>query len=288
MLKAFIIAMRPRQWTKNLVIFTGLIFSQNFFHLDYVMTSFLAFVAFCLSASSIYLINDIKDVEQDKLHPEKKNRPLPAGLISITQAAVSAIILAIASQALAYKLNMNFGYLLTGYWVLMLLYTYKLKHVVIVDLLIIATGFIIRAISGAAVLDVIISRWLLVCTIFLSLFLILAKRRNEIVMMGTNAAGHRAILAEYGERFLDQMIAVATGCSVISYVLYTLDPETVSKFKTSNLVFTVPFVIYGIFRYLYLVYQKDMGGRPEMVLLMDRSLLFSVFLWIAVSMLIVY
>ncbi|MBU0517508.1 decaprenyl-phosphate phosphoribosyltransferase [bacterium] len=288
MLKALVVAMRPKQWTKNLVIFAGLIFSQNFFHLGHVQISILAFIAFCLNASSIYLINDIKDVEQDKLHPEKKNRPLPAGLISPGQASFTAVILAIGSLALAYWLGSNYGYLLTAYWVMMLFYTFKLKQLVIVDLLVIAAGFIIRALSGAAVLDVVISRWLLVCTIFLALFLILAKRRNEIVKMGDNAAGHRAILAEYGERFLDQMIAVATACTVMSYVLYTLDPETVAKFQTTNLIFTAPFVIYGIFRYLYLVYQKKLGGRPEVTLLMDRSLLFSVFLWIIVSMIIVY
>jgi len=285
---ALIAAMRPKQWTKNLVIFAGLVFSQNFFHLGFLEVSVLAFIAFCLNASSVYIINDIKDLEQDRLHPVKKFRPLPAGRISTRQAAFLSVILAVISLALAFWLNLHYGALLALYWVMMIVYSFALKHVVIVDIMIISAGFIIRAISGAVVLDVMISRWLLACAIFLSLFLILAKRRNEIVELGANASEHRAILDEYGERFLDQMIAVVTACTVISYVLYTVDPGTVQKFHTANLILTVPFVIYGIFRYLYLVYQKNMGGRPEMILLADRPLLLSVFLWVAVSVFILY
>lgn len=285
---ALIAAMRPKQWTKNLVIFAGLVFSQNFFHLGFLKVSVLAFIAFCLNASSVYIINDIKDLEQDRLHPVKKFRPLPAGRISTRQATFLSVILAVISLALAFWLNLHYGALLALYWVMMIVYSFALKHVVIVDIMIISAGFIIRAISGAVVLDVMISRWLLACAIFLSLFLILAKRRNEIVELGANASEHRAILDEYGERFLDQMIAVVTACTVISYVLYTVDPGTVQKFHTANLILTVPFVIYGIFRYLYLVYQKNMGGRPEMILLADRPLLLSVFLWVAVSVFILY
>jgi 4-hydroxybenzoate polyprenyltransferase len=288
MLKALITAMRPKQWTKNLIIFAGLIFSQNFFHPDFLRTSILAFIAFCMNASSVYLINDIKDVEQDKLHPVKKHRPLAAGLISAGQGGIFAAVLAITSLCLAFGLDLTFGQLLTAYWIMMIIYSFKLKHMVIVDILVISAGFIIRALSGAVVLEVDISRWLLACAIFLSLFLILSKRRNEIAELGVNAGEHRAILEEYGERFLDQMIAVVTACTIISYVLYTLDPGTVDKFHTKGLIWSVPFVIYGIFRYLYLVYQKNLGGRPEMVLLTDRPLLFSVFLWIIASMIIVY
>lgn len=288
MIRALVTSMRPRQWTKNLIIFASLVFSQNFFHLGFLKTSILAFVAFCLNASSVYIINDIKDLSQDKLHPIKKLRPLAAGLITLTQAAVLAVLLAGVSLGLAFWLNRQFAGLLAFYWLMMIIYSFSLKHMVIVDILIISAGFIIRAVSGAVVLDVVISRWLLACTIFLSLFLILAKRRNEIVELGSNAADHRAILEEYGERFLDQMIAVVTACTIISYVLYTVDPGTVEKFHTASLIWTVPFVIYGIFRYLYLVYQRNMGGRPEMILLMDRPLLLSVFLWIAACIVIVY
>ncbi len=280
--------MRPKQWTKNLIIFAGLIFSQNFFHLPYLESSILAFIAFCLNASSVYIINDIKDIENDKLHPVKKNRPLPAGLITKGQAWIFALFLSVVSLFTAYIISLNFGILLSVYWVMMIVYSFKLKHVVIVDILIISAGFIIRAISGAVVLDVVISKWLLACTIFLSLFLIIAKRRSEITELGSDAAEHRTILEEYGERFLDQMIAVATSCTIISYVLYTVDPGTIDKFHTSWLIGTVPFVIYGIFRYLYLVYQHNLGGRPEMIFLTDRPLLLSVFLWIIVSMCIVY
>ncbi len=288
MAKAIIAAMRPRQWTKNLIIFAGLIFSQNIFHPSLLKTSIIAFFAFCLAASSVYIINDIKDVERDKLHPIKKNRPLAAGLITVGQAVFFALCLAVVSIGVAFLLNFNFGLLLAGYWTMMIIYTYKLKNVVIVDILVISAGFIIRAVSGAAVLDVMISRWLLACAIFLSLFLIMAKRRSEITELGINAGNHREILEEYGEKFLDQMIAVVTACTIISYVLYTVDPGTVEKFDSTGLIWTVPFVIYGIFRYLYLVYQRNLGGRPEMVLLADRPMIISVFLWILVSIYIVY
>lgn len=285
---ALFAAMRPKQWTKNLIIFAGLVFSQNFFHPDYLRTSILAFIAFCFAASSVYLINDCWDIERDRLHPIKKLRPLPSGKIKFGSAIILSIILMVVSIALAFWLNRDYGLLLSVYWVMMMIYSFKLKDLVIVDILVISIGFIIRAVSGAVVLNVVISRWLLACAIFLSLFLILAKRRNEIVELGTEAVNHRAILEEYGERFLDQMIAVVTACTIFSYVLYTVDPGTVEKFQTNGLIYTVPFVIYGIFRYLYLVYQRNLGGRPEMVLLTDRPMLLSVLLWIASAMIIVY
>ncbi|RJP76023.1 MAG: decaprenyl-phosphate phosphoribosyltransferase [Candidatus Zixiibacteriota bacterium] len=288
MISALLAALRPKQWTKNVVIFAGLVFAQQFFHLPALLTSLLAFVAFSLNASSVYLINDIQDLERDRLHPVKRLRPLPAGRLSVKLAVWVSLLLAVGSLALAFTLNVRFGQVLAFYWVMMLAYSLKLKHLVVVDILIISAGFVLRAISGALVLDVMISRWLLACTIFLSLFLILAKRRNEIVELGQGAAGHRAILLEYGDRFLDQMISIATACTIISYVLYTVDPETVEKFRTHNLILTVPFVIYGIFRYLYLVYQRNLGGRPEVVLLTDRPLVLSVVLWIAAAMAIVY
>ncbi len=288
MAKALLTAMRPKQWTKNLIIFAGLVFSQNIFHPAYLVSSLLGFAAFCLNASAVYLINDLKDLEADKLHPVKRLRPLPSGRITTGQAAVAAVLLSVFSLVLAFQINRNFGYLVLTYWVMMILYSFKLKQVVVVDILVISSGFIIRAVSGAVVLDVVISRWLLACTIFLSLFLILAKRRNEIIELGKNAGEHRETLQEYSEKFLDQMIAAVTACTIISYVLYTVDPETVAKFGTTGLIWTVPFVIYGIFRYLYLVYQRNLGGRPEMMLFLDIPLLFSVFLWIAASIFIVY
>jgi len=288
MIPALFAAMRPKQWSKNLVIFAGLIFAQKFFDFNSLKTSLLAFLAFCLNASAIYLINDVKDLEQDRLHPTKKNRPLPSGKITPAQAIAASLVLSVASLAPAFFLNPRFGVLLAVYWLMMMTYTFRLKHIVIVDIMVISAGFILRAISGAIVLDVMISRWLIACAIFLSLFLILAKRRNETIELGDAASEHRAILEEYGQRFLDQMIAVVTACTIFSYVLYTADPETVAKFQTHNLILTVPFVIYGIFRYLYLVYQRNLGGRPEMILLTDRPLMLSVLLWIVAAMIIVY
>jgi 4-hydroxybenzoate polyprenyltransferase len=288
MISALVVSMRPRQWTKNLILFAGLVFSKHFFDIAYLRVSILAFAAFCLTASSVYLLNDLRDLEQDKLHPIKKNRPLPAGRITPTQVLTFSLIFALIALPLAFLLRRSYGYLLLFYWLMMLAYSFKLKHVVIVDILIISAGFFLRALAGAIVLNVMISRWLIACAIFLSLFLILAKRRSEIIELGDAAVNHRAILQEYGERFLDQMIAVVTACTIITYVLYTLDPETIQKFQTHNLILTVPWVIYGIFRYLYLVYQHNLGGRPEIVLLTDRPLLTAIVLWITTSMVIVY
>lgn len=288
MISALVASMRLKQWTKNLIIFAGLIFSKHFFDYAYLRDSILAFAAFCFAASSVYLINDLLDIEQDKLHPIKKKRPLPAGKIRPIQVLMFSVLLALIALPLAFFLHKSYGLLLLFYWVMMLAYSFKLKHVVIVDILIISAGFFLRAVAGAVVLNVMISRWLIACAIFLSLFLILAKRRSEIIELGGAAVNHRAILEEYGERFLDQMIAVVTACTIITYVLYTLDPETIQKFQTHNLILTVPWVIFGIFRYLYLVYQHNLGGRPEIVLLTDRPLLLSIVFWIAASMVIVY
>ncbi len=288
MISALVVSMRPKQWTKNLIIFAGLVFSQHFFDFDYLRVSIFAFAAFCLAASSVYLLNDLRDLELDKQHPIKKNRPLPAGRVTPSQVLIFSIILALIALPIAFFLRFSYGLLLLLYWILMLAYSFKLKHVVIVDILIISAGFFLRAVAGAVVLDVMISRWLIACAIFLSLFLILAKRRSEIIELGDVAVNHRAILEEYGERFLDQMIAVVTACTIITYVLYTLDPETIQKFHTHNLILTVPWVIYGIFRYLYLVYQHNLGARPEIVLLTDRPLLIAIALWAATSMVIVY
>ncbi len=288
MLRDYFRAVRPLQWTKNLVIFAGLIFSQNFFDHHQIIRAALAFVSFCLLSASVYLINDIKDIESDRQHPIKRLRPIASGSISAGSAVIIAVILAAAGFALAFRLELSFLYLAGLYFLVMVCYSFFLKHQVVLDLMIIAGGFVLRAVAGAVVVDVTISSWLLVCTTFIALFLIIAKRRHEVILLGENAKEHRKILEEYSPKFLDQLIAIVTAATLMSYMLYTVDASTVEKFGTHNLILTSPFVIFGVFRYLYLVYQKNKGGRPEQVLLDDLPIIVAILLWIATAMLIIY
>jgi 4-hydroxybenzoate polyprenyltransferase len=289
MLKYYITTIRPRQWTKNLVLFVGIIFAHRFMEAEAIVKSVFAFLSFCLVSSSIYLINDIKDIESDKQHPVKKNRPIPSGKISIKSAWIYAIVLAAGALCIAkVGVNSSFFFLTAVYFLVMTLYSFKLKHIVIVDIMIIAGGFVLRAVAGAVAVEVEISSWLLICASGLALFLIIAKRRHEVVLLGDNASGHRKILKEYGDKFLDQMIAIVTALTLISYMLYTVDPVTIEKFHTHELILTAPFVLYGVFRYLYLIYQKNMGGKPEDVLLNDPPLIAAIILWGAAAVLIIY
>ena len=287
-MKYYILALRPRQWTKNFILFAGIIFSQNFFIAELILKTVFAFIAFCLLASSVYLFNDLRDIESDRLHPIKQHRPIACGKVKPASAIVLAVLLAAVSLTAAAFLDEEFFYLCIGYFVGMLFYSYFLKHVVILDIMIIAAGFVVRAIAGAAVIDVTISSWLLVCTTFIALFLVIAKRRHEVILLGEEAKEHRQSLEEYGDRFLDQMIAIVTTATMMGYILYTVDAVTIAKFGTSNLIYTAPFVLFGIFRYLYLVYQKNKGDRPEQVLLDDPPLLIAIFLWIITAILIIY
>lgn len=289
MLEHYIKAIRPRQWTKNLILFAGIMFAHRFFEIQAVVKSVLAFVSFCLLSSAVYLINDIKDVESDKIHPVKKFRPIASGNITIHSAWTYAVILTITGLVVSFAgVNRQFFNLALSYFAVMVLYSYKLKHVVIVDLMIIAGGFVLRAVAGAVAVEASISSWLLICTSGLALFLIIAKRRHEVVLLGENASGHRKILEEYSRKFLDQMIAIVTALTLISYMFYTVDPVTIEKFHTHNLVLTAPFVLYGIFRYLYLIYQRNMGGRPEEALLNDPPLVAAIALWGITAVLIIY
>lgn len=288
MIKPYILAIRPRQWTKNLLLFAGIIFAQKFFESDAIIKSFTAFINFCMLSASIYLVNDIKDIETDRAHPEKKHRPIASGKISVGTAWVYFTIMAVLAIGLAYTLGIKYFTVAMIYFVVMLLYSFKLKHIVIMDLMIIAGGFVARAVAGAFAVDVMISSWLLVCTTSLALFLVIAKRRHEVILLGEDAISHRKILEEYGEKFLDQMTPVVTATTVLTYMFYTVDSETVTKFGTNHLIFTTPFVLYGIFRYLYIVYQKNMGGRPEEILLSDPPMIIAIILWVVTAMIIIY
>jgi len=281
-------ALRPQQWIKNLFIFAPLIFSQNIFNRALVLKSLLAFVAFCLVTSAHYLFNDLRDLEEDRLHPVKCKRPLAAGRLKKGTAVAAMVILGPAGLLLAALLNLNFFLITVAYLALQVAYSLWLKHIVILDVFVVAAGFLIRVVAGGLAIRVFLSSWLLICTTLLALFLAMGKRRHELVILEQNATSHRPILREYNIYLLDQMISVVTASTLVAYCLYTISDETVTKFGTRNLIFTVPFVLYGIFRYLYLIHQKAEGGTPETLILKDKPLLADLFLWVAAAAVILY
>ncbi len=281
-------AMRPKQWTKNLLLFAALIFAQQLDDSFSVATAMVAFVFFCLLSSSVYLINDLHDIEEDRHHPIKCRRPLAAGIISPTLALIAALILAAIGLLGTFQINQETGMIAAGYLALTLAYNFGLKHIVIIDVLTVAIGYVLRAVAGATAIQVEISPWLVICTILLALFLVLSKRRQELVMLEGAATQHRAILGEYSSYLLDQMIAVVTASTFMSYCLYTISERTVEELGTQNLIYTIPFVIYGIFRYLYLVHQKNQGDAPDRVLLTDGPLLANVILYVVAVVMIMY
>ena len=281
-------SLRPHQWTKNLVVFAALAFSKHLFDPELFTRAAAAFLVFCGLSGSVYLLNDIVDLERDRLHPQKKSRPLAAGELSVGVARTAAIVLGAASLAASFILSPTFAGMAAAYLVLNLAYSFKLKEVVIIDVLGLSLSFVIRAVAGAIAISVDFSPWLLMCTILLALFLALAKRRHELVSLSTAAAEHRPSLGEYSPYLLDQMIAVVTASCVMSYALYTTARETIERFATDRLIWTLPFVLYGIFRYLYLVHAREQGGSPTDVLLTDRPLLVNLGLWAIAIVLIVY
>ena len=279
-------ALRTYQWIKNLFIFAPLLFSQNLTNGPLVLVSLRAFAAFCMISSAQYIFNDIRDLEEDRAHPVKSRRPLASGRMKTGSAIALLIGMGTGGILIAATINLPFLLITAGYFILQVLYTLWLKHVVILDVFIIAAGFLIRVIAGGLAIGVEISSWLLICTILLSLFLALGKRRYELVLLDQNASQHRPILKEYNPYLLDQMISVVTASTFVAYCLYTISDETVEKFGTKNLIFTVPFVLYGIFRYLYLIHQKAEGGTPEALVLKDKPLLIDIFLWVVTAALI--
>jgi 4-hydroxybenzoate polyprenyltransferase len=279
---------RPEQWTKNLIIFGGLLFGQRLLDVPSVLRATGAFAVFCALSSVVYLLNDVADREADRRHPLKRHRPIASGAVSIRAALITAAVLGIVALAGAFLLRVQFGFFAAAYVALLAFYSGPLKHVVIIDVLTIAIGFVLRAAAGAVVIDVPISNWLLFVTILGALFLALSKRRHELVLLADGATSHRPILQEYSPYLLDQMISVVTASTLVAYAFYTINPETVERFHTSHLSLTLPFLLYGIFRYLYLVHQKEGGGSPAETLLNDRPLLACVALWALAVALIIY
>lgn len=282
-------ALRPKQWIKNGFILIPLLFARKVFDYPSLLESLAAVAVFCLLASAIYLINDLFDIEADRRHLLKKRRPLAAGLISPRLAKTSAAVLLFSALLLGVYVGLGFFLILIIYLTVQMLYNYRLKEVVILDVFCVSAGFFLRVLAGAVAIQVVISHWLVVCTILLSMFLALAKRRHELVFMGlSEAENHRSVLSKYSSYLLDQMVAVITAGALLSYMLYCVSSETIEKFGTDKLIYTFPFVLYGIFRYLYLIHKKDQGGSPEKVLLSDRPLLLDVILWVLFCILFIY
>lgn len=283
-----LISLRPGQWTKNLLVFAGLLFGHRLLDAVAVGRALAAFVIFCGLSGVVYLVNDLADRHVDRQHPLKARRPIASGALTASVATTAAVVIGVCALGGAAALGVRFFAAAATYLTLQLLYSGPLKHMVIIDVLTIAFGFVLRAVAGAVAVDVEISHWLLVCTVLLALFMALAKRRHELVLLAGGATGHRPILEEYSPYLLDQMISVVTASTLIAYVFYTISPETQQKFGTSWLGFTVPFPLYGIFRYLYLVHQREGGGSPADMLLTDRPLLICVGLWALAVVLIIY
>jgi len=275
---------RPQQWVKNLIVFAALIFSQHYADVGLFLRALLGFFAFCLLSGGIYIFNDIVDLESDKLHPGKKTRPLAKGELGVIDASTGAGIFIIAGVLLSLALGPSFAGVAAVYLILSVLYSLYLKRVIILDVLIISIGFVLRAIAGVEVLrerlvSIDLSPWLLVCTLFLALFMSFGKRRHEIHLLNDKATEHRSTLGEYSIEFLDGLIYALMSATVITYSIYTIWPATIEKFHSRNMVFTIPFVVYGIFRYAFLVTQKKEGGSPSDLLLRDVPLIVTIILW---------
>jgi 4-hydroxybenzoate polyprenyltransferase len=282
------VSLRPQQWTKNLLLFAGLVFGRRLFEPAAALAALQGFAIFCALSGVVYLLNDVVDRETDRLHPLKRRRPIAAGALSVGTALGAAVGIGTGAIAASFAASGRFGLVALLYLALQGLYSGPLKHIVILDVLAVAIGFVLRAVAGAIVVEVEISHWLTVCTILLALFIALAKRRHELVLLADDAPIHRPILDEYSLYLLDQMIAVVTASTMIAYIFYTISPETTAKFGTDWLGLTIPFPLYGIFRYLYLVHRRDEGGSPADLLLSDRPLLTCVLLWVVAVVLIIY
>ena len=281
--------LRPKQWAKNAFLFAALVFSRHLFDAAIVMQSIKAFVVFCLTSSAMYILNDIFDVEADRLHPIKRNRPIVSGTVSVAAASIVGIILLMVAGAIGVSLPSQFLIAVAVYIVLNIVYTFGLKRVVLVDVFIIGAGFLIRVVAGAYAINVEVSHWLILCTLFISLFLAVSKRRAEILLNNlTTSESARTVLREYDVQLVDQMMTIVAAGTVISYALYSVAERTVLMFGTEDLVFTTVFVLFGTFRYLFLVRHRSTEDNPTALLLSDLPMLVNVALWFLACVAIIY
>lgn len=287
-LKHVLLSMRPEQWIKNFFVFTALLFSKNLLNPSKGIEAIIGFTIFCMITGCAYMINDLVDLEKDKLHPVKSRRPLASGKLKKDTAVKIIVLVCLASLFFAFYINVFFGVVVLAYFLLNVGYSIYLKNIVIIDVLSIAAGFVLRVLGGAAIISVVASQWLILCTILLSLFLGFSKRRHELILLEGSATSHRKVLEHYSPYFLDQMIAVVTASTLICYALYTMSKDTVEKLGTSKLIYTIPFVLYGIFRYLYLVHQKEEGGSPTEIMFADKPMIIDICLWVISSVVFIY
>ena len=274
--------MRPRQWLKNIFVLPALVFSKHVFEGYYLGQCLAGMLCFMSLSSAVYLFNDVVDVEQDRLHPEKSKRPIAAGEISVARALIAATVLLVLGLAGAFWLRLEFGYVVLAYGLLNIAYSLKLKHVVLVDVMLVAAGFLLRALGGAVVIAVEISTWFILCSFTLPLFLTVVKRRQELVVLEEGAGAHRAILAEYSVPFLDHITAILTSATLVFYALYAMGVGE-GDGMARQMQWTIPFVLYGILRYLYVVYRRRDGDDPTEVVWRDRPLQINLVLWVAAS-----
>jgi 4-hydroxybenzoate polyprenyltransferase len=279
-------SMRPRQWTKNGVVLIGLVFARELGAVEQLTRAVIALLVFCVVSGAVYIVNDLLDLQKDRLHPTKRRRPLASGRLPVQAAIVAACVLILLGLLVSYVLAAEFFAVIVAYLALQAAYIGLLKHLVILDVMALAAGFVLRAVAGAVAVNVPISPWLYVCTMLLALFLALGKRRQELVLLSGDAAGHRPALEQYSVGLLDQLIQVVTTSLVFAYMLYTFSAENLPK--SHAMMLTIPFVLYGLFRYLYLVHERGEGGSPEEVLLRDHATLACVALWGLSAVLIIY
>ena len=278
MITGLIKTMRPKQWVKNIFIFAPLIFDVKLFNLDYLAQAIAGFVLLCLVSGTVYIINDLADIEKDRQHPRKRNRPLASGQLGTSAAIIAAIVIPIVALPLGFLLNPVFGLILTGYLLLQIAYSFWLKNIVIIDVMLIACGFLLRVAAGVPLVNATrFSPWLYVCMTLLALLIGFGKRRHELVLLKENANMHRQSLQEYNLSLLDHIISIVTASTLLAYSLYTFSAEGLPS--NHAMMLTIPFVLHGIFRYLYLIHVKGMGGAPEEIALSDRPLQATVVLW---------
>ena len=288
LLRDYVKLIRPSHWVKNVFVFAPVIFSLNLLSGKELLSNTLAFIFFCAGASAVYVFNDIHDRDSDKNHPVKKNRPIASGRVSVKSAWILFSFLIFIAIVPSYIINSHVSAVIFSYVILNFFYTIYLKELVVIDVMIIAIGFILRIVAGSLATNVYLSNWMLLTTFSISLFIGFAKRRHEIVSLGDNAPDHRKVLSMYNQKFVDELITVTVAMTVIFYSLYTIDPDVIAKFGTSNLIYTVAWVVYGLFRYMYLIYVKNEGGDPVEIVTKDVGIIFSVLAWFVNVILFLY
>ncbi len=287
-IRGLLVELRPLEWSKNLLVFSGLIFSRSLTDPHNIAISLAGFVLFCCASSGVYLFNDLCDINADREHPIKKHRPLASGVLSVNLARSVMMVLFAAATVGALWLSHGFAVIIGVYLATCLAYSLKLKDIVILDVILIATGFVLRAISGAVIINVEVSEWLVLCTSMVALLVGFGKRRHELVLLAETAESHRRALSDYSVEFLDSIMNICAGAAVLTYALYTRADETVERVGSRAMLLTIPFVVYGVFRYLFLIHKREAGGDPVQILIRDRPTLLNLVLWIVTAGLVIY